>query len=86
MSRRHPLTLEQIKAVKQRCEAQLMRLPNVTGVGIGLVDTNPSLPDQATPGIIITVAKKDTHLSLPDALQDVPVSIMAIGTIRRLEN
>ena len=66
-----------IQDVKNRHEKQLLSLPGVISVGIGL-------DDKKNPVIIIGVKKDDAELKskLPQQLEGYRVSIQQTGTIR----
>jgi len=75
-------TIEHIKAIKQRYETELMRQPNVVGVGIGLVEEKET--GQAGPGIVITVKETVPLSALPTELDGAPVQVLTVGTLRGL--
>ena len=69
--------IEQAKEVKAKYQEQLLALPNVVGVGVGLKETNGEFTDQIA--IIVNVSKKMPSVDLPpDAI--VPPEIEGIAT------
>ena len=77
--------LAYVKSVKAKYEVQLMRQPNVVGIGIGLVPkfALPPAPSQRTLGLIVNVSSKPTDPNLiPTELDGVPVSVKETKTIR----
>lgn len=70
-------TIEQVKEIKAKYQEQLLTLPNVVGVGVGLKETNGEFTDQIA--IIVNVSKKMPSVDLPpDAI--VPPEIEGIAT------
>jgi len=79
--------IEQVRAIKQRHEAELMYLAggdNVIGVGIGLVEWDPKTKREQSPGIVITVKRAIPAGILPTELDGAPVRVMEVGTLRGL--
>ncbi|HOT92596.1 MAG TPA: hypothetical protein PLJ78_11435 [Anaerolineae bacterium] len=80
------ITIAEIQTVKARYEAELLRKPNVVGVGIGLRmrDGRPV----GGPGLIVNVTRKVPMLFLrpedriPKTLDGVPVWIEVVGEIK----
>ncbi|MFP4396349.1 MAG: hypothetical protein ACLFTI_13920 [Anaerolineales bacterium] len=78
--------LEHIRAVKHRHEAELMRKPNVVGVGIGgRWDIGQPVTDL---GIVVNVTHKVPEDALapedriPEQVEDVPVRVHEVGEIQ----
>ena len=69
--------IEQAKAVKARHQEQLLALPNVVGVGVGLKETDGQFTDQIA--IIVNVSKKILLADLPPETV-VPPEIDGIAT------
>ncbi len=69
--------IEQAKAVKAQHQEQLLALPNVVGVGVGLKETNDQFTDQIA--IIVNVSKKMPLADLPPEAV-VPPQIEGIAT------
>lgn len=69
-----------INVVLQRHQQELMALPNVVGVYVGL------MPDQKTPCLKVMLSRKDraTQARLPKALEGYPVLPEVTGEIRPL--
>ena len=77
--------LAYVKSVKAKYEVELMRAPNVVGIGIGLVPMTalPTTPMQRTLGLIVNVsAKPDDPRVIPFELDGVPVAVKETKTIR----
>ncbi len=77
--------LAYVKSVKAKYEIELMRQPNVVGIGIGLVPKAalPPAPAQRTLGLIVNVsAKPDDPRVIPFELDGVPVAVKETKTIR----
>lgn len=80
--------LAYVKSVKAKYEVELMRTPNVVGIGIGLVPmtalpTLPTTPMQRTLGLIVNVsAKPDDPRVIPFELDGVPVAVKETKNIR----
>ena len=78
--------LEHIREVKFRHEAELMRKPNVVGVGIGQRRREGHPTDELS--LIVNVTRKMSEDELapedriPERLEDVPVQVQAVGEIR----
>jgi hypothetical protein len=75
--------LERLRVVKDLYEADLMRKPNVVGVGIGLRQREGELTDE--PAIVVSVTHKPSASVMapedviPTELDGVPVDVQAIG-------
>ena len=88
--------LTYVKSVKAKYESELMRKPNVLGIGIGLVPMSlgqlaqaqafPSAVPTATQrtlGLIVNMSAKPTDPQLiPTELDGVPVAVKETKTIR----
>jgi hypothetical protein len=80
------ITMAKIQSVKARYEADLLRKPNVVGVGIGL-RMQQGKP-MGEPGLIVNVTRKVPPLFLrpqnriPKVLDGVPVWIEVIGEVK----
>jgi hypothetical protein len=77
--------LAYVKSVKAKYEVELMRQPNVVGIGIGLVSkvALPPAPAQRILGLIVNVSSKPTDPQLiPTELDGVPVAVKETKTIR----
>ena len=66
-----------IKDVKAKHEARLMALPGVVSVGIGRAEDGNS-------AIIVglEVANPSIEIQIPESLEDYPVVVQVIGTIK----
>lgn len=80
------ITIAEIQTVKARYEADLLKKPNVVGVGIGL-RMQQGKP-VGGPGLIVNVTRKVSPLFLrpkdriPKVLDGVPVWIEVIGEVK----
>ena len=86
--------LTYVKSVKAKYESELMRKPNVLGIGIGLVPMVLGQQAQAFPaavpaatqrtlGLIVNMSAKPTDPQLiPTELDGVPVTVKETKTIR----
>jgi hypothetical protein len=80
------IDLEHLRAVKAEYESDLLRKPNVVGVGIGLRhrDGEPS----QEPAIVVSVTHKVPSYELapedviPRELEGVPVDVQVVGELR----
>ncbi len=88
MSAEYPATLEQIRAVKQAYESQLLSMPNVVGVGIGFRSTGGVRTQ--TPALIVLVSRKipaellEPTEQIPREIDGVPVDVQEVGELRAL--
>lgn len=82
------LTLNRIRAVKDKYERDLMRKKNVVGVGIGLRERGGVLTDETV--LTVMVRQKEPRSVLrpwdviPAELDGVPVDVKEVGTLRAL--
>ena len=82
------LTLEHVQEVKRRHENDLLRKPNVVGVGIGYHQHAGQPTDEIC--IIVSVKAKVTASPLkredqiPTSIENVPVDVVATGEFRAL--
>jgi hypothetical protein len=80
--------LENLRAVKDLHEADLMRKPNVVGVGLGFRQ-RAGYPT-GEPAIIVSVTHKlpmslvDPDDAIPTELDGVPVDVQVVGKLRAL--
>lgn len=80
--------MEELKAVKDAHQADLMRKANVVGVGIGLRQRDGEFTDE--PVIIVSVTHKVPLAQLaprdviPRELDGMPVYVQAVGKLRAL--
>ncbi len=80
------ITMEKIQRVKARYEADLLRKPNVVGVGIGMRMRQGYPTGDA--GLVVNVTRKIPALLLrpedriPKVLDGVPVWIEVVGDIK----
>jgi hypothetical protein len=80
--------LEQMRVVKDLYEKDLMQIPNVVGVGIGLREREGELTDE--PVIVVSVVEKspmsqiDPQELIPSELDGVPVDVQAVGKLGAL--
>ena len=78
--------LDYIRAVKHRHEAELMRKPNVVGVGIGQRWREGQPTDELS--LIVNVTRKVSEDDLapedriPELVEDVPVQVQTVGEIQ----
>lgn len=80
--------LENLRAVKDLHEADLMRKANVVGVGLGFQqrDGEPT----GEPAIVVSVTHKlplslvDPDDAIPSELDGVPVDVQVVGKLRAL--
>jgi len=88
MATEHSATMEQIRAVKQAYETQLLNMPNVVGVGIGYRSRGGMRTK--TPALIVMVSKKIPSELLapsdliPSEIEGVPVDVQEVGELRAL--
>jgi hypothetical protein len=78
-----PADLDAVRAIKQKYEAELLAVPKVVAVGIGL--TAPRGPDKTrVPCIIISVSEADpAHDDIPSEIDGVPVLVNRTGVFKR---
>ena len=80
--------MKHIRSVKNRYEAELLVLPNVIGVGIGLKEINGQITDQLS--IIVNVSQKKPLSQLapadviPIEIQDIVTDVQEIGSFDAL--
>ena len=80
--------LERIRAVKEAHETELLQMPNVVGVGIGMRMQGGQMTDEL--GIVVSVTQKipldglDPTDVIPSELEGVPVDIQEVGILRPL--
>lgn len=78
--------IEQAKEVKAKYQEQLLALPNVVGVGVGLKEVRGDFTDQIA--VIVNVSKKIPSVDLPpDAvvppeLEGVATDVQQIGEMK----
>jgi hypothetical protein len=78
-------TLEEVSKVKALYEKQLMKLPNVVGVGVGFKQKNGQPTDEIA--LIVNVRQKKSLFDLavealiPSELDGVTVDVQEVGTI-----
>jgi len=78
--------LSQLLNIKSRYESELLRKPNVVGVGVGLRRCKGRLTDQ--PAIVVSVSQKQPREELapdemiPNELDGMPVDVQAVGRLR----
>ena len=81
-------TIEQAQRVKARYEQDLMKLPNVVGVGIGFKYENGQTTE--TIALIVSVTHKETLNDLawsdiiPTELEGIPVDVQEVGEFKAL--
>lgn len=81
-------SLENLRAIKDLHEADLMRKANVVGVGLGFRqrDGEPT----SEPAIVVSVTHKlplslvDPDDAIPSELDGVPVDVQVVGKLRAL--
>jgi hypothetical protein len=82
-------SLEHAMAVKARYEQELMRQPNVIGVGVGFRQRQGQMTDEVS--IVVLVREKltpqnlDDEEMLPSELDGVPVDVQSAGDVRALD-
>lgn len=80
--------MEQLRRVKRAHEAELMRRPNVVGVGIGFRERGGERTDE--PVIVVSVTEKVPQVMLapeetiPRELDGISVDVQSIGEPRAL--
>lgn len=80
--------VERLKAIKDAHEAELLRKPNVVGVGIGLRQRDGEITGE--PAIVVSVTEKVPFSQLapddaiPRELEGIPVDVQAVGRLRAL--
>jgi len=78
-------TLEHVSKIKARYEKQLMKLPNVVGVGVGFKQKNGQPTDEIV--LVVNVSSKkplaelDRKDVIPTELDGVPVDVQETGKI-----
>lgn len=81
--------IEKAQAVKQAHEAELLNMPNVVGVGVGLCMRGGKPTDKV--GLIVLVRRKvpawqlDPSDIIPNEIKSVPVDVQEVGEIRPLQ-
>ncbi len=77
--------MEKARAVKQAHEAELMGMPNVVGVGVGLRQQGGVTQDQVALVVLVRQKKPATLLTpeqvIPAELEGVPVDVQEVGDI-----
>lgn len=79
-------TIEEVRAVKERYEAELMAHANVVGVGIGYKYENGLPTDELA--IVVNVIRKKPLSDLtradiiPAELEGIPVDVQEVGPIK----
>ena len=82
------LTLDRIRAVRDKYERDLMCKKNVLGVGIGFRERGGVLTDETV--LVVMVRQKEPQSVLrsrdwiPSELDGVPVDVKEVGTLRAL--
>jgi len=78
--------LEHVRKVKHRYEAELMRKPNVVGVGIGQRRHEGQLTDELSLIVNVTHKVSEDDLApedrIPERVENVPVQVQMVGEIR----
>lgn len=74
-------SLSACRSARDAAEADVLRIPGVVGVGIGISDSEPA---HATVEVYSDTEPLDIRKKLPAALQSLPVNIIRTGTIRAL--
>ncbi len=80
--------IAQIKAVKARYQDELLRKPNVVGVGIGYTEVGGQQTDQL--GLIVMVKKKQPAAQLtpqdriPKEIEGVITDVKEVGTLKAM--
>ena len=78
--------VERAKQVKARHEVELMALPGVVGVGIGLRQRGAKLTDEVAIVVMAKGKRPDDKIKysgrLPTELEGVPVDIQIVGDIQ----
>lgn len=80
--------LERLRTIKAAHEADLMRKPNVVGVGIGFRQAEGETTGE--PAIVVSVTNKKPASQLaasdviPRELEGVPVDVQVVGQLRAL--
>jgi hypothetical protein len=78
-------TLEQVSKVKARYAKQLMKLPNVVGVGVGFKQKDGQPTDEIA--VIVNVSEKKPRANLtaqelvPSELEGVSLDVQEVGKI-----
>jgi len=81
--------IEKAQAVKQAHEAELLNMPNVVGIGVGLRMRGGKTTDEV--GLIVLVrckvsaSKLDPKDIIPNQIKSVPVDVQEVGEIRPLQ-
>ncbi|MBN1316776.1 MAG: hypothetical protein JXA42_14955 [Anaerolineales bacterium] len=79
------LTLAQVKAIKERRDAELLQLPGVIGVGIGQAEYNDSAGNEHGFCIVITINQECSPDAIPAELEGAPVRIISVGTLKAFD-
>ena len=74
-------SLSACKSARQAAEPDLLKIPGVVGVGIGISDSEHG---QAVVEVYSSVEPSDIRKKLPAAFQSVPIKIIRTGTIHAL--
>jgi hypothetical protein len=81
--------VEKAQAVKQAHEAELLKMANVVGIGVGLCMRGGNPTDEV--GLIVLVRRKlpasqlDPKDIIPSQIKSVPVDVQEVGEIRPLQ-
>jgi hypothetical protein len=77
--------MEKAQAVKQAHEAELLGMPNVVGVGVGLRQQGGVRRDVVALVVLVRQKKPSTQLTpeqiIPAELEGVPVDVQEVGDI-----
>jgi hypothetical protein len=74
-------SLSACRSAKDAAEAEVLKIPGVVGLGIGISDSEPA---HATVEVYSDAEPSDIQKKLPAGLQSLPVKIIRTGTIRAL--
>ncbi len=80
--------IKYVSKIKARYEKKLMKLANVTGVGVGFKHKEGQSTDEVALIVNVTHKKPLTDLSkqdiIPSELEGVPIDVQEVGKIRAL--
>ncbi|HZY45865.1 MAG TPA: hypothetical protein VFF70_14085 [Anaerolineae bacterium] len=80
--------IQHAQAVKRQHEADLLRKPNVVGVGIGFRTRGGKSTNEVCIVVSVKIKVAPAHLKreelIPSSIEDVPVDVIVTGEIRAL--
>lgn len=81
-------SLAEVKAIKQKYRGELLKKPNVVGIGVGFKEVAGQKTDQLS--LVVMVKEKvpaeqlDPGDCIPQEIDGIPTDVIAVGEIRAL--